>query len=136
MSRVTNIAATRTPTTSSNGQVQRRNEKIARPLVASRSVSGPARRKKNHAAPTMSQMRPSSDVNWRRLARTTPNATTAASVATTRSTPKPNAPTRRLARCIASPTTESSQARPRASGARTKTSTESVSIASQRWPWW
>ena len=37
------------------------------PRCASRSASGPARRKKNQAAPTISQTRPSSDVSWRRL---------------------------------------------------------------------
>ena len=48
--------------------------------LASRSASGPARRKKNHAAPTTSQTRPSSDVNWRRFDSPRPSASTAAAV--------------------------------------------------------
>src|SRR5450755_4017999 len=63
MSWVMNMAAINTPATKNIGQAYLPNDPPADPDCASRSVIGPARRKKNHAAPTINQTRPSSEVS-------------------------------------------------------------------------
>ena len=103
---------------------------------ASRSASGPARRKKNQAAPTISQTRPSSDVSWRMFGQREAEHGDRgrASPAPARPSVRQDAEPRRHARAI-SPAIDSVQASARASGWRRNSSTDKISMPSHRWPW-
>ena len=92
--------------------------------------------KKNQAAPTINQTRPSSEVNWRMLAKARPTATTPATAAKAISTNARIGPITRSRRPASSPPIARTQASARARGWRMKSRIEKHNLPSQRWPWW